>query len=119
MVILRVAVLRQTATAHATVPAMNKLKLWMQAASTAEQEDLAKRVSTSRAYLYHLAADAGSPYRREPKPILAAQIERETVRMAAKTAGRLPIVYRTDLVSACHQCEFARKCLGAKVIGKP
>lgn len=97
---------------------MNKMKLWMQAASTAEQEELATRVSTSRAYLYHLAADAGSTYRREPKPILAAQIERATVLMAKKASGRLPIVYRTDLVSACRQCEFARKCLGAKVIGK-
>lgn len=97
---------------------MNKMKIWMMAATTSEQEQLAKRVSTSRAYLYHLAADDGSTYKREPKPILAAQIEHETQRMAKKADGRLPIVYRTDLVTACRQCEFARKCLGATTIGK-
>ena len=32
--------------------------------------------------------------------------------MAKKSKGRLPIVYRTDLVPACANCEFARKCLG-------
>lgn len=95
---------------------MTPLKLWMRAATAAEQELLAQRASTSRGYLYHLAASEETNYKREPKPVLAAAIERETKVMAKASKGRLPIVYRTDLVEACRQCEFAQKCLGPTAI---
>lgn len=92
---------------------ISTMKAWMQAATAAEQELLAERAGTSRAYLYHLAADDASSYKREPKAKLAAAIERETKNMAKASKGRLPVVYRTDLNETCRECEFARRCLGA------
>jgi hypothetical protein len=88
------------------------LKAWLNAATTAEREMLAQNVGTSAQYLGHIAVNDDKLYRREPKPALAAAIERETKAMAKISKGRLPVVWRTDLVSACRQCEFARKCLG-------
>lgn len=88
----------------------------MQAATTAEQELLAKRAGTSKAYLYHLSAGETTNYKREPKPALAAAIERETIGMAKASKGRLPVVYRTDLVQACRECSFAQRCLGEKAV---
>ncbi len=92
------------------------LKTWLRAATNAEREQMAQRAGTSTQYLNHLAAGEETNYRREPKPALAAAIERETKVMAKASMGRLPIVYRTDLVTACRQCEFARKCLGQDII---
>lgn len=36
--------------------------------------------------------------------------------MARASKGRLPIVYRTDIVPACRACEFAQKCLGERAV---
>lgn len=91
---------------------MTPLKLWMRAATADEQLDLAQRVGTSRTYLYHLAAEEGAGYRREPSPVLAAAIESATRDMHKASGGRLPRIYRTDMVSACRECAFAKKCLG-------
>lgn len=95
---------------------MNLLKQWMRAATPDEQQLLARRAGTTRAYLYHLSADEDSGYKREPKPELAASIERETLAMNKVSKGRLPVVYRTDLVKACAQCSFAQRCLGPKAV---
>lgn len=92
------------------------LKQWMRKATTEERQELAHATTTTTAYLNHLAAPLTSKYRREPSPVLAAAIERKTVAMAKASKGRLPEVYRTDLVAACAQCEFAQRCLGAKAI---
>lgn len=92
------------------------LRQWMAAATPEEQQLLAQRVGTKRMYLYHLAAPPDSKYHREPDPKLAAAIERETALMHAASKGRLPRVYRTDLVEACAQCEFARQCLGTAAV---
>lgn len=89
---------------------MNAMKQWMRAADAAQQEYLANRVGTTRAYLYHLAGDESANYAREPKPKLAAAIERVSEEMHAKHG--LPRIYRTDLVTACRECAFARQCLG-------
>lgn len=91
---------------------MNALQQWMKLATPNEQERLASAASTSRAYLYHLAAGEEANYKRAPKLALAAAIETETQRMSAETAGRLPAVLRTDLVPGCAKCPFAIKCLG-------
>lgn len=83
------------------------LKLWMRAATAEEQEILAKRVGTTRTYLYHIAGEF-----RSASPELAASIERVTADMHKASRGRLPRIYRTDLATACAGCEFAQKCLG-------
>ena len=73
-------------------------------------------IPSCNGHLGHLAASEETNYRREPKPQLAAAIERETKKMSKASRGRLPIVWRMDLVSACRNCEFARKCLGAAAV---
>lgn len=95
---------------------MNVMKLWMKAATPAEQEMLAELCGTSRSYLYHLAASEDKAYAREPKPRLAAAIERVSADMHRASKGRLPRIYRTDLVTACRECEFAQKCLGQAAV---
>lgn len=90
---------------------MSTMKLWMQAATPVQQEDLAARAKTSRQYLYHLAGGF-----RDAGPELAKRIELATKEMNAETKGALPIVYRTDLNSACRECEFAHKCLGPAAV---
>lgn len=87
---------------------MTTLKLWMRAATPAEQELLAERAGTSRQYLYQLSSGF-----RVCSADLGSSLERETKAMAKASKGRLPIVYRTDLVPACAACEYAQKCLGS------
>jgi hypothetical protein len=77
---------------------------------------LADRVGTTKQYLYHLSASEDKLYSREPKPRLAAAIERVSAEMHKATGGRLPLIYRTDLVTACRECYFAQKCLGPAAI---
>lgn len=92
---------------------MNQMKLWMKVASTTQQEELARRAGTSRAYLYHLSAGSEKSYARSAEPELAARIERASLAMSAETKGLLPPVYRTDLNKTCRDCEYAAKCLGS------
>lgn len=92
------------------------LKAWLYAATADEQHQLAEAAGTTRQYLYHMSAPESAKYRREAKPELAAAIERETTAMHRTSKGRLPIVYRTDLVKACRECPFAQRCLGDKAL---
>lgn len=93
---------------------ISPLKAWLRAATPAERQFLADAVHTSPQYLNHLSAE-GKAYHREPGPELAAAIERTTKDMARSSKGRLPVVLRTDLVGACRNCDFARRCLGDRV----
>lgn len=90
---------------------MNMLKLWLKAATTEEQKLLAHRIGTSHAYLFHLSGGF-----RNASPELGAAIERETQAMHRASKERLPLIYRTDLVKACAQCEFAAVCLGPAAV---
>ena len=38
--------------------------------------------------------------------------------MAQGQQGPSSVVYRTDLIVACRECEFARKCLGERVTAR-
>jgi transcriptional regulator with XRE-family HTH domain len=69
---------------------ISTFKAWLRQATRAEQETLAERAGTSAQYLNHIAAGDDSNYKREPKPALAAAIERETKVMAKASKGRLP-----------------------------
>lgn len=88
---------------------LNILKVWMRAATPSEQGLLATAIGTSREYLYQMSGGF-----RKASPERGAAIERETAAMHATTAGRLPEIYRTDMVDACRDCEFARRCLGSR-----
>lgn len=88
------------------------LHMWMALASADEQHLLAERVGTSRATLYQYASG-----HRQCSAERAGEIERVTHEMARASKGRLPRLYRTDLADACAQCDYARKCLGARADG--
>lgn len=92
------------------------LKVWLNAATTAEREALATKVGTSAQYLAHISVNEDKNYRREPKIGLAAGIERETAVMAKTSKGRLPVVLRTDLIEGCRQCPYAQKALGERAV---
>lgn len=95
---------------------MNVIKQWMRLASTEEQEQLAKLAGTKRPYLYHLAGEKNKAYKREPMPKLAIALEAASAVLRKQSKGRLPLIYRTDLVTACRECSFAQKCLGAAAV---
>lgn len=85
-----------------------KLKTWMHLASTKEQQELARRAKTTRAYLYVLA-NSTSEHSREARPVLAARIERASLAMREKNP-KLPPVLRTELNTDCRNCEYAKAC---------
>jgi hypothetical protein len=91
---------------------MNKMQEWMHKASTKEQQELARRAKTSRPYLYVLSNDK-SNHSREAQPLLAARIERASLAMRERNP-KLPPILRTELNSACRQCEYAKMCQGLK-----
>lgn len=84
-----------------------QFKLWMQAATTAEQNRLARAAGTSRGFLYLVSSG-----NRRFNPVKAAAVERASAAMHEASKGRLPLLYRTDLAEACAECEYARRCLG-------
>lgn len=89
----------------------NAMRTWMQKASTKEQQELARRAKTSRAYLYVLSAQ-DSEHSREARPALAARIEKASLVMREKNP-KLPPILRVELNSDCARCEYARMCLSA------
>lgn len=92
---------------------MNMFRMWMRKASENERMLLAAEVGTSRANLDQYAGG-----HRQPSPERGIAIERETERMNVESDGRLPRLYRTDLVGACRGCDFAAKCLGQEIIAR-
>lgn len=92
---------------------MNMLRFWMKKATEEERELLSFAVGTSRGNLDQYAGG-----HRQPSAQRGAEIEAVTAEMHTHTDGRLPKLYRTDLVEACRSCEFARKCLGKAVIDR-
>lgn len=87
------------------------MKAWMASATVDEQEALASRVGTTRGNLYQYAGG-----HRRASAERAGAIERATAEMHKASKGRLPRVYRTDLVEACLQCEYAQRCLGDRAV---
>jgi hypothetical protein len=83
------------------------LKLWMRNASAEEQQMLATRAGTSRGQLYQV-----SNGHRSFSPQKAMRIAAEAKKMHRASGGRLPMLYQTDLSTACAGCAFAQKCLG-------
>ena len=88
------------------------LERFRELATTAERKELANTCGTSMEYLFYHVAKG----RREPNPALAARIEEATIAMARSSKGRLPVVYRTEMNTACRGCKFAIRCLGDKAI---
>ncbi len=82
----------------------------MKAATVSEHRLLAERVGTTKGNLEQYAGGF-----RAPSAAMGIALEREIAKMHRASKGRLPVVLRTDLVTACRQCEFARRCLGDKV----
>ena len=92
---------------------MNMFKLWMRKATEDERLLLAAEIGSTRGNLDQYAGG-----HRQPSARRGAEIERQAAVMHADSEGRLPKLYRTDLVEACRNCEFARKCLGSEVVDR-
>jgi hypothetical protein len=92
---------------------MNMMRLWMKKATEDERLLMAAEIGSTRGNLDQYAGG-----HRQPSAQRGADIEREAAVMHADSNGRLPLLYRTDLVEACRNCEFARKCLGSEVVGR-
>lgn len=68
---------------------------------------MASLLGTSRSMLYQISGGF-----KPVSPERGAEMERAAAGMHRESLGRLPLLYRTDVVSACRGCEFARQCLG-------
>lgn len=89
------------------------MRFWMRKASEEERELLSYAVGTSRGNLDQYAGG-----HRQPSATRGREIEQVSHEMHEATDGRLPKLYRTDLVEACRSCEFARKCLGKSIVDR-
>lgn len=83
---------------------MNKINRWMRAATTAQQEQLARLASTSRKAIYNIAEGV-----RGVSAAKAIVFEKAIRRVAGWRY--LPEVTRGDLCEACRTCEYARRCI--------
>lgn len=92
---------------------MNMMRLFMRKATEEERQILAMAVGTSRGNLDQYAGG-----HRQPSPDRGRAIEHVSAEMHEQTGGRLPLLYRTDLVESCRNCEFARKCLGDQIVDR-
>ncbi len=90
---------------------VNIFKLWMAAATPEEQELMAEHLGTSRGMLYQISG--GYATVSASRGIL---MEQAAARMHRESKGRLPLIYRTDMVEACRGCDFAQKCLGSRAV---
>lgn len=88
-------------------PPTSMLGLWMRLASADEQEQMAQMADTSRGQLYQVATG-----QRQFSAEKAGLIEAASHAMNRSSKGRLPVIYRSDLSSACASCDYARRCLG-------
>lgn len=87
---------------------MPTIRNWMARATTAQQEELAKLAGTSRAYLYHLAADPGSRHHRSPNLDLAVRLEAASEKVKPTKEGLRPApLSRFDLIPECARCPYA------------
>lgn len=82
-----------------------QLNKWMKAASTAEQEQLAKLAGTSRDYLYHLACG-----NRQADSDLAGRIEQAAIKISKSAKRKLPKLTRKHISPACAKCPYNNKC---------
>jgi tryptophan synthase alpha subunit len=83
---------------------MNKINRWMRAATTAQQEQLAKLAYTSRKAIYNIAEGV-----RGVSAAKAIVFEKAIRRVTGWR--KLPVVTRGDLCAACKTCEYARRCI--------
>lgn len=80
------------------------LKNWMSKASPPEQEDLAKRLGASRPYLYQISGGFS-----KVSAARAGELEEASRDMHRASKGRLPVLLRSELCSACAGCPYAKK----------
>lgn len=82
------------------------MKAWMSAATSQEQETLAKAINSSRGYLYQLSSGERTASAEKARAI---ELAATTIRRKNKS---LPVLLRTDLCPACRECEYAKQCGG-------
>jgi hypothetical protein len=94
---------------------MNQMRVWMQAASKAEQIRLAELSGTTIGTLNQIAGS----YRTGGEPAVRSGLAGR-IQTAALTIKRknklLPAILRTDLSPECRECEYAQRCLKSSAI---
>lgn len=86
---------------------VNRLHTWMQHATPEQQTQLANEASTTRQYLYSLAAGFDKPYRRTPGIDLVERLESSVQALQDAGIGPGIEVDRTDVIPACARCPYA------------
>ena len=82
---------------------MTSLKAFRDVATEEEQDELARRVGTTKEYLFtHLGMHRAVALKK------AATIESVTREMFVRTRGRTPVIYRHALCTVCAECPFAK-----------
>ena len=87
------------------------MRAWLRAATPDERKALATRAGTSVGMLNQYAGG-----HRECSAARAGMIESATREMHKASKGRLQVILRTDLVTACRACPYAIKCLGQDLV---
>jgi hypothetical protein len=83
---------------------MNALRVWMQRATPAEKEALAKAAGIPSVASLHQMAGA---YRTGGRPHITSEIAGR-IEQASRLFEHLPPLCREDLSPACSQCELAK-----------
>ena len=95
---------------------MNQLKVFLNAATSAEKAMLADLSGTTLGTLHQVAGG----YRKNGAAVvragLAMRIE-AAVAVLRKANRSLPELFRTNLSPECRECDFAKRCLGNKTAG--
>lgn len=87
----------------------NRIQIWMQKASLAERDELARRAGTTRQYLYLLANNW-----RTMRADLAGRIEEAARELRKGAKDRLPKIVRAELCDTCRMCPYAQTGKRAK-----
>lgn len=84
---------------------MVTLKDWFEKASSLEQKTLVKMAGITRMYLYKLIHGS------KPSAEVAGRLEVALEELEKGSKGRLPVITRADLCTACANCPYAQRCL--------
>ena len=84
---------------------MQKFRIWMAKATTAEKRAMAIAAGTSRTHLYAIAHET-----RNASAELGAAIAKASIALHISSGKVLPILLRSDVCPACAACPYSPKC---------
>lgn len=85
---------------------MQKFQTWFQNSTVLERKTLMEKAKISPSSFYKLIKGE-----RQPSAEVAGRLELALDEIEKGSKGRLPVVTRADLCTACANCPYAQKCL--------